>query len=140
LFLFIRRVIKHIVVITEAYYFCQNLIQHLPYAEEIIGDPQFGFQRFRSTTSYIFCICQILEKEWEYGSSSVICRLQESLWFSLSFCFHENLRWIQMCLKETYNSVPVGKHLSETFPIRNGLKQVWCFIAISVQLWFWVGH
>jgi len=29
-----------------------------------------------------------------------------------------------MCLKETYNSVPVGKHLSETFPIRNGLKQV----------------
>jgi hypothetical protein len=27
------------------------------------------------------------------------------------------------CLTETYNRVPVGKNLSDTFPIRNGLKQ-----------------
>jgi hypothetical protein len=28
-----------------------------------------------------------------------------------------------MCLNETYNSVRVGKHLSDTFLISNGLKQ-----------------
>ena len=34
-----------------------------PYAEEIIGDYQCGFPRNRSTTDYILCICQILEKK-----------------------------------------------------------------------------
>ena len=28
-----------------------------------------------------------------------------------------------MCLHETYNRVRVGKHLSDMFPNRNGLKQ-----------------
>jgi hypothetical protein len=28
-----------------------------------------------------------------------------------------------MCLSETYSRVWVGKHLSETFPFKNGLKQ-----------------
>ena len=28
-----------------------------------------------------------------------------------------------MCLNETYNSVRVGQHLSDTFPVKNGLKQ-----------------
>jgi len=30
---------------------------------------------------------------------------------------------IQMCLNETYSRVRVGKHLSDMFPIKNGLKQ-----------------
>jgi len=33
------------------------------------------------------------------------------------------VRLIKMCLKETYSRVPAGKHLSNIFPIRNGLKQ-----------------
>jgi len=40
-----------------------------PYAEEIIGDHQRGFQCNRSTTDHIFCICQILEKKWEYNEA-----------------------------------------------------------------------
>jgi hypothetical protein len=28
-----------------------------------------------------------------------------------------------MCLNETYNKVCIGKHLSDSFPIQNGLKQ-----------------
>jgi hypothetical protein len=32
-------------------------------------------------------------------------------------------RLIKMCLSEMYSRVRVGKNLSETFPIRNGLKQ-----------------
>jgi hypothetical protein len=28
-----------------------------------------------------------------------------------------------MCLNETYSNVRIGKHLSHSFPIQNGLKQ-----------------
>ena len=40
-----------------------------PYAEEITGDHQCGFQHSKSTTYHIFCICQILEKKWEYNET-----------------------------------------------------------------------
>jgi hypothetical protein len=30
---------------------------------------------------------------------------------------------IKMCLNETYSNVHIGKHLSESFPIQNGLEQ-----------------
>jgi predicted PolB exonuclease-like 3'-5' exonuclease len=33
------------------------------------------------------------------------------------------VRLIKMCLKETYTKVRTGKHLSDTFPIQNGLEQ-----------------
>jgi hypothetical protein len=33
------------------------------------------------------------------------------------------VRLIKMCLNETYSKVRIGKHLSDSFPIQNGLKQ-----------------
>jgi hypothetical protein len=33
------------------------------------------------------------------------------------------VRLIKMCLKETYSKLHIGKHLSDGFPIQNGLKQ-----------------
>jgi len=39
-----------------------------PYAEEINGDHQCGFQCSRST-DHIFCIHQILEKKWEHNEA-----------------------------------------------------------------------
>jgi hypothetical protein len=33
------------------------------------------------------------------------------------------VRFIKMCLIETYSKVCTGKHLSDSFPIQNGLKQ-----------------
>jgi hypothetical protein len=33
------------------------------------------------------------------------------------------VRLIKMCLNETYSKVRVGKHLSDKFPVQNGLKQ-----------------
>jgi hypothetical protein len=33
------------------------------------------------------------------------------------------VRLVKMCLNETYSRVRVGKHLSDTFPIKNGLKK-----------------
>jgi hypothetical protein len=33
------------------------------------------------------------------------------------------VRLIKMCLNEMYSEVRIGKHLSDSFPIQNGLKQ-----------------
>jgi hypothetical protein len=33
------------------------------------------------------------------------------------------VRLNKMCLKETYNKVRIGKYLSDSFPIQNGLKE-----------------
>ena len=64
LYPFMRQVMKDIVVIrgipilSTAYKILSNILT--PYAKEIIGDHQCGFQCKRSTTDHIFCICQIL--------------------------------------------------------------------------------
>jgi hypothetical protein len=46
--------------------------------------------------------------------------IQEREKFFSTFCL--NLV-IKMCLSETYSKVCVGKLLSDTFPVQNGLKQ-----------------
>jgi hypothetical protein len=33
------------------------------------------------------------------------------------------VRLIKMCLNEMYSKVCIGKHLSDNFPVQNGLKQ-----------------
>jgi hypothetical protein len=33
------------------------------------------------------------------------------------------VRLIKMCVSKTYCKICIGKHLSDSFPIRNGLKQ-----------------
>jgi len=33
------------------------------------------------------------------------------------------LRLIKMCLNETYSTVPIGSHVSDMFPFKNGLKK-----------------
>jgi hypothetical protein len=37
--------------------------------------------------------------------------------------FMKSVRLIKMCLNETYSKVRIGKHLSDSFPNQNGLKQ-----------------
>jgi hypothetical protein len=105
------------------------------YAEEIIGDHQGGFQCSRSTTGHIFCICQILEKKWEYIAPvhqifidvkkvydsvrrEVLCNILSEFGIPMQL-----VRQIKMCLNETSGRVWVGKHLSDMFLIKNGLKQ-----------------
>jgi hypothetical protein len=41
----------------------------------------------------------------------------------IEFGIPMKLRRIKMYLNETYSRARVGKHLSDMFPIRNGLKQ-----------------
>jgi hypothetical protein len=45
-----------------------------------------------------------------------------------------------MSLNETYSRVRVGKHLSDMFHIKDGLKKIICFIAIPFQVCFRIRH
>jgi hypothetical protein len=42
------------------------LSRSTPYAKEIVGDHQCGFQHNKSTTDHIFCIPKIREKKLDY--------------------------------------------------------------------------
>jgi len=45
------------------------------------------------------------------------------LYDSFEFVIPKNLvRLIKMCLNETYRKVGIGKNLTDTFPVKNGLK------------------
>jgi hypothetical protein len=97
-----------------------------PYIDKIIGDHQCGFRSNRSTTDQIFCFRQILEeKKCEYNETVH----QLFVNFKKAYDSHRRevcmklVRLIKMCLNGTYNKVRIGKHLSENFPIQNGLKQ-----------------
>jgi hypothetical protein len=106
-----------------------------PYAEEIIGDHQCGFRGNRSTTNHIFSIHQILEKELEYNEAvhqlfidfkKAYHSVRREVLYNILIEFSipmRLVRLIKMCLSEMYSRVWVGKHLSDTFPIKNGLKQ-----------------
>jgi len=106
-----------------------------PYAEEVIGDHQYGFRRNRSTTDHIFCIREIFEKKREYNEAvhqlfidfkKAYDSIRRVVLYNILIEFgvpQKLARLIKMCLTETYIKVRVGKNLSDRFPIRNGLKK-----------------
>jgi hypothetical protein len=105
-----------------------------PYIDEIIGDHQCGFRRNRSATDQIFCIRQILERNWGYNETVHqrfidFKKAYDSVWKEVLYNIliesrvpMKLVRLIKMCLNETCSKVCIGKHLSESFPIQNGLK------------------
>jgi len=107
----------------------------IPYAKKITGDHQCGFRRNRSTIDHIFCIRQILEKKWKYNEEVHQLFLdfkkaydsvrREILYkFLIEFGILRKLeRLIKMSLTEIYSRVRVGKNVSDSFPISNGLRQ-----------------
>jgi hypothetical protein len=96
-------------------------------------DDQCGFRRNRSTTDQIFCVHQILEKKWEYNetvhqllinSKKVYDSVRRKVLYNILVEFGvpmKLVRLIRMCLNETYSEVRIGKHLSDSFLIQNGL-------------------
>ena len=107
----------------------------IPYAREIIGDHQCGFQRNRSTIDHIFCIRQMLGKKWEYSEpvhqlfidfKKAYDSVRREVLYKILIEFgipRKIVRLIKMSLTEIYCRVRVGKNASDWFPIRNGLKQ-----------------
>jgi hypothetical protein len=106
-----------------------------PYIDEIIGDHQCGFRCNRSTADQIYCNHQILEEKWEHneavhqlfvGFKKTYDSVRREVLYSILIEFRvpmKLVRLIRMCLNETYDKVYIGKHLSDSFPIQNGLKQ-----------------
>jgi len=88
-----------------------------------------------SNTHHIYCIPQILEKKWEYKEAvhqllinikKVYDSVTREALYNIVIVFGtpvKVVRLIAMCLNETYTRVWVGKHLSDIFPIKSGLKQ-----------------
>jgi hypothetical protein len=105
LHLFLKRLVELIVVIIEVCH-CYHLHTKLypvfifsrltPCINEINGDHRCGFVRGRSTTDQLFCIRQILEKNWDI---------------------------MGQCSYETCSKVRTDKNLSDAVPIHNDLKQ-----------------
>jgi hypothetical protein len=73
-------------------------------------------------------------KKWEYNETvhqlfidfkkAYNSVRREVLYNNLEFGIPMKLvRLIKMCLNETYNKACIGKHLYDSFPIQNGLKQ-----------------
>jgi hypothetical protein len=105
-----------------------------PYAEEITEDHQFGFLLDRSTTDHKFCIIKYLRNA-EYNEAmhqlfihfkKAYDSVRREVLYNILIEFGipvELVRLIKMCLNETHNRVRVGKHLSDMFPIKKGLKQ-----------------
>jgi hypothetical protein len=105
-----------------------------PYAEEIVGDHQCGFRCNRSPTDHIFIFSfrHVLENKWEYNEAvhqlfidfkKACDSVRREVLYNIltEFGIPMKLVWlINMCLSETYSRVWVGKHLSNTFPIKNG--------------------
>jgi hypothetical protein len=99
-----------------------------PFIDEIIGEHQCGFRRNRSTTDQIFCIPQILDREWEYNETvhqlfidfkKAHGSVRREVLHNIPIEFGVSMklvRLIKMCLNETYNKVRIGKHLSDIYP------------------------
>jgi hypothetical protein len=54
---------KGISLLSNTYKILSNILlsRLAPYAEEVIGDPECGFRRNRSTSDHIFCFPEIFE-------------------------------------------------------------------------------
>jgi hypothetical protein len=80
-------------------------------------------------------IRQILEKKWEYNETvhqlfldlkKAYDSLRREILYNILIEFGvplEVVRLIKLYLNETYSKIRIGKHLSDNFLIRNGLKQ-----------------
>jgi hypothetical protein len=100
------------------------------YVDKIVGDLQSVFQHNRSTIDQIFCIHQILEeKKWEYNNidlKEAYDSVRRKVPYNILIEFGEPMKLIElikMCLNKTHSKVCIHKHLSDMFPIQNGLKQ-----------------
>jgi hypothetical protein len=107
-----------------------------PYAEENMGNISVDFDATGQLLIIHSAFIKYVRKEWEYNEAMQQLFIDfkkaydsfrgEDLYNILIKKFGISmklLRLIEMCLNETYSRVHEGKHLSDMFPIKNGLKQ-----------------
>jgi hypothetical protein len=115
--------IQFILLLSTSYKILSNILlsRLTPYADEIIGDHECGFQPNRSMTNQIFYIHQILEKRWEYngtvhqlfiGFKKVYNSVRREVLYNIliEFGIPRNLvGLITVCLNETYSTACIGQ-------------------------------
>jgi hypothetical protein len=99
----------------------------------------------------IICICQILEKKLEYNETAhqvftdfmkAYDSVRKKLLYNILIVrstHNTSLADYKIRLNETQSKVRTGKHLSDTFPIQNGLTRR-CFVTIAFKLCFTICH
>jgi hypothetical protein len=122
---------RGISLLSTSYKILSNILlaRLTPYADEIIGNHQCGFQGNRLTTDVIFYSQQILEKKCEYNGTvhqlfTDFKKAYNSVWREVLYNIliefgitRKLVGLIQMRLNETYTTVLTGKNLSNNFPI-----------------------
>jgi hypothetical protein len=88
--------------------------------KKLLGSISVDFSVNRSTTDHIFCICQILEKQWEYNEAvheqftdlkKALDSLRWKVWYNILIEFDETSKANNsMCLNEQYSRVPIGRY------------------------------
>jgi hypothetical protein len=128
---------KGILLLSTTYKILFNILLYrlTPYTEEITENHQSGFRRNRSTADHVFCIRQMLNKNGNtikpaisssltLGKPTILLEGKSCIIILIEFAVPVKLiKLIKTCLSETYSRVREGKHLSEMFPIKNGLRQ-----------------
>jgi hypothetical protein len=123
---------RGISLLSTSYKILSNILvsRLIPYADEIIGDHQCGFQRNRSTTDQILYIRQILEKKWKYNGTvhqlfidfkKAYDTVRREALYNILIDFgipRKLVGLIKMCLNEIFSRVRIGKNLSDNLPLR----------------------
>jgi hypothetical protein len=114
--------------------------------KSITRDHQCGSRRNRTAIDHIFCICEIVEKKWEYSEAvgqlfidfkKAYGSVRREILYNIrieSVIPVKHVSLIKMCLNETYSRVRVGQRLSNVFPIENGSKQGDAFSPLLLSL------
>jgi hypothetical protein len=101
-----------------------------PYAEDVIGDHQFGLQCNGSNTDHTFCICQILKKKLEYSETvhqlfidfkKAYDSVSRDVLYNILTEFGIPMKLVRlkkMCLNETCCRVQVGNVCLTCFLLR----------------------
>jgi hypothetical protein len=109
-------------VLSTSYIILSNIFlsRLSPYIDEIIGDHVCWFFHNRLTAGQIFCICQILEKKWEYNETvhqpfidfkKAYDSVSREVLYNILIEFGvpmKLVRLIKMCLNETYCKVLIA--------------------------------
>jgi hypothetical protein len=151
LYQFTKKVTKLTVIIIGVYDCYKLHIKFYRISSSSLGIISVGFDGTDQLLIRFFEFVRYWRKKWEYNESvhqlfiyfkKAYDLVRREVLYNILIGFGvpmKLVRLIEMCLNETYSKVRIGKHLSASFPIQNGLKQGDA-ITPAFQLCFRICH